>query len=360
MKRINIAFMVGSLTCGGAERQVIELINELDSKKFNRFIIVLWNNEDGFKNTLDKDVNYFSLQFRRRYFFYGFIKLLFFIYRNKINILHSHMYTSNLICSFASIFMPKCIFLTGEHGKNEWKRWHNHFIEKVFISRHARMRTSASNDIRELRIKFDGVNPEKIIFIPNGTSVKYYTKDNRKIPCLIGSLGRLVPVKDYFTLIDAVKIVRDAGFQLELEIAGQGDEYVKLEHYINSKDLAGGVRLLGYQNSDKFLRSIDLFAMSSLREGIPLALLEAMSYGLPCVATNVGGIPDVIQHEKNGLLSSPLDPSSLAKNIIRYVNDSDARIRMGNNAKKTIQDRFSINHVANIYSDLYEKLLISG
>lgn len=77
------------------------------------------------------------------------------------------MYTSNLICSFASIFMPNA-FLTGEHGKNEWKRWHNHFIEKVFISRHARMRTSASNDIRELRIKFDGVNPEKLFLFQMG------------------------------------------------------------------------------------------------------------------------------------------------------------------------------------------------
>ena len=324
---------------------------------FNCFVIVLWDCNAGFKSRLHKNIRYIPLQFRRRYFFHGIARLIGYIYKYNIQILHSHMYTSNLVCSFASIFMPRCLFITGEHGKNEWKRWYHHLLEKVFINNCSSMRVAASDDIRKLRIKFDGVDPRSIVYIPNGTNVKKYNANNIKKPQIIGSLGRLVHVKDFPTLISALKVLRKNGYFLQLKIAGQGDAYEELETFIASQDLGRDVELLGYQKSEEFLRSIDIFAMSSLREGIPLALLEAMAHGLPCVATNVGGIPDVICHEENGLLSSPQDVLGLSDNIARYVDDQQLRIAMGRNAKQTILSKFSIGHMAEKYTQLYGNLL---
>lgn len=356
MKKTNIAFLIGSLGCGGAERQVVELVNTLDEKLYNCFVIVLWDCKNGFKNRLNKNVTYFSLQFRKRYFFYGITKLVLYIYRYNIKILHSHMYTSNLISSIASIFLPNCILITGEHGKNEWKKWYHHLFEKKIISKCASMRITASDDIRKMRIKHDGVNPHSIRYIPNGTSVKKNTVDNKKKPRIIGSLGRLVSVKDFPTLISAVKLLYYDGYSLQLKIAGLGDAQAELERFIISQGLGDVVELLGYQKSEEFLQSIEIFAMSSLREGIPLALLEAMSYGLPCVATRVGGIPDVVCHEENGLLSSPRDVLGLSKNIARCVDDQKMRIVIGENAKKTIYSKFSIERMAKNYTHLYSDL----
>jgi glycosyltransferase involved in cell wall biosynthesis len=96
--------------------------------------------------------------------------------------------------------------------------------------------------------------------------------------------------------------------------------------------------------------------MSSLREGIPLSLLEAMAHGLPCVVTHVGGIPDVITHGMNGQLVPPGNPRAFAERIVRYLDDDEFRLITASNAKKTIIENYSISAVTDKYSKLYLNL----
>ncbi|WP_462323589.1 glycosyltransferase [Desulfoplanes sp.] len=360
MKKIKIAYIVGSLTCGGAEKQVVSLLNSLDRNFFDLYLIVLWPNMDLFSE-LKHDVNLYALQFRKKYFFYCFLKLIFFIYKNKINIIHSHMYKSNLIASISTFFNRKCILVTGEHGKNTWKKWIHHVIEKKIINKKSFLRIAASKDIRNLRIRYDGVDPEKIIYVPNGTcTLDRQNKNFERHPYTIGFLGRIEKVKDLPTMIFAFKILLDKGYSLKLNIAGQGADEGRIRQLIVSNGLESDVKLVGFQESSHFLQSIDIFAMSSLREGIPLALLEAMALSLPCVVTDVGGIPDVVTHGVNGLLAPPGDPSLFASMISRYVDDKEFRIINGINAAKTIREEYSIQSVAQRYNKIYKDLYYHG
>lgn len=355
MKKIKIAYLIGSLTCGGAEKQVITIVNSIDRRLFEPYLIVLWSNFDLISN-INPKIKIYSLQFRKRYFFIGFTKLIYFIMRNKIDIIHSHMYSSNLIASAVRYINPGCILLTGEHGKNNWKKPIHHLIEQKIISKKAILRIAASKDIKNLRIKYDGADPSKIIYVPNGTKIPRYGCNNNKKPTIVGFLGRLEAVKDVPTIILALGVILKKGYDLKLKIAGQGSESIRIKEFIKLHGLEDNVDLVGFQDSGIFLKKIDVFVMASLREGVPLSLLEAMAHGLPCVATNVGGIPDVISHEKNGLLVSPRNSKELAKSIVRYVEDRNFRVNIGTCAKKTIAHNYSFEKIGNTYSKIYRNI----
>jgi glycosyltransferase involved in cell wall biosynthesis len=263
------------------------------------------------------------------------------------------MYKSNLIASIAHLIFSDFILLTGEHGKNKWKKWNHHLIEKKIISRQASLRITASDDIRNIRIDHDGADPDRTIYVPNGTSIPEYTADVREKPRVVGFLGRLEKVKDLPTMISAFKILSGRNYDLRLKIAGKGSDLDRLQKIVFDHNLNNLVELVGFQDTTSFLRSIDIFAMSSLREGIPLSLLEAMAHGLPCIATHVGGIPEVITDGMNGQLVAPGTPQEFAARVARFVDDDSFRLRIALNAKKTIIENYSINAITGIYSKLY-------
>jgi glycosyltransferase involved in cell wall biosynthesis len=104
------------------------------------------------------------------------------------------------------------------------------------------------------------------------------------------------------------------------------------------------------------MRTFDLFALSSLYEGLPVALLEAMSVGKPAVAPAVGGIPEVIEDGLNGFLVQPRDPEKLAEKILEILQDPILRSKMSRNAAQAVQERFNlqemVRRVEQVYSDM--------
>jgi glycosyltransferase involved in cell wall biosynthesis len=319
-------------------------------------VVVLWDKVDGFKNDLKKNIKYYSVQYRRRTMPLGIFKLIKYFKENEIEIIHSHMYDPNKIATVAGNLANVPCIVTSEHGRNLWKKKRHHFVEKHLIDRFVKLRVAVSKDIKNLRIKNDKLNPNKIITIPNGVSIPDTISNKKKIPRVIGAMGRLDDAKDYFSLIDTMKIVRDAGSDLKLMIAGEGYLKAKLAKYINKLGLNKSVKLVGFQKSDLFLRKIDIFAMSSEREGMPVALLEAMSFGLPVVATNVGGIKEVVENNIDGLLSESKNPKAMAENIIRMVEDGNLRDRLGLAARNKVIKQYSIKIIADLYAKLYFKL----
>jgi glycosyltransferase involved in cell wall biosynthesis len=172
-------------------------------------------------------------------------------------------------------------------------------------------------------------------------------------------MGRLVEAKDYPSLFESIKLVNDKGFNIKLKVAGRGPLEETLLNLIYSLDMADNLELVGFQKPEEFLKTIDIFAMASVREGMPVALLEAMSYGLPVVATRVGGILEVISGGSDGLLSYPKQPAAMAHNIIQLVENEGLRRRLGKNARKNISQFFDIKKIAVRFASLYSELLIS-
>ncbi len=357
-KKINIAHLIGSVGMGGAEQQVVQLSNYLDESLFNKHVIVLWDKVTGFKKNLNKDVKYFSVQYRRRYMPLGIVRLFLYLKRQKIDVLHTHMYDPNKIGTITGRLAGVPVIVTSEHGKNPWKKSRHRFVEKQIIDKIADKRVAVSKDIRFLRITKDGVNPEKIITIPNGIPVsKYKAEINHKSKIIIGCLGRLIEAKDYFSMFEVVKLLKKKSFNVELHVAGDGHLKRELIQFISDASLKESIKLLGFQQPQEFFKKIDIFAMSSIREGMPVALLEAMSCGLPVAATKVGGILEVIIDGWNGLLSDAGKPEELSKNIESLIKDPALCIKIGKNARIRVSEKYDIKKISEKFAGLYQKLL---
>ena len=155
---------------------------------------------------------------------------------------------------------------------------------------------------------------------------------------LVGSLGRLDPQKGFEFLIQAAAIVVAQAPNVRFAIAGEGALRKDLEGQISSLGLQNHFRLIGFRTDvADFLAALDIYAISSLWEGLPLALLEAMQLGKPAVATVVGGIPEVTQDHVNGLLVPVRDSGKLAAAILELVRDPELRSRLGRAGPRTAE-----------------------
>ena len=170
------------------------------------------------------------------------------------------------------------------------------------------------------------------------------------------NIGRLSPEKAHANLIKACRLLKDNGLNFQCDIIGDGPLFNSLNGLILELDLKREVRLLGkvFQENifGHFLES-DIFVLSSIRENLPNVLLESMAMGVPVIATELAGIPELIKDGSNGFLTPPGDISCLASRIMRLANDHGLRQGYSENGRKTVEEHFdqsrSIDKILEIY-----------
>lgn len=212
-----------------------------------------------------------------------------------------------------------------------------------------------------------GIRANRTVVIPNGLPVRETDRESRDevraklgLPhdaLSIGCVGRLAKVKGHAYLIEAIDRLKDDFPTIRLFIAGDGPLLPDLRTMIESKGLADRVKLLGFRDDIRaLLASFDIFVLPSLSEGLPIALLEAMSLGVPVVASRVGGIPEVIVDDSQGVLVSPGNPSALANAIQMLFVDRARREALGIMGKRRVDSAFSSDAMANSYGGVYSSL----
>jgi glycosyltransferase involved in cell wall biosynthesis len=175
---------------------------------------------------------------------------------------------------------------------------------------------------------------------------------------LIGAVGRLSGEKNFAGLIEAVSRLVRQGQDVELAIAGEGAERANLERLIAAQPEPERFHLLGFQSElGDFYQALDVFALSSLREGLPNVLLEAMAYQVPVVSTEAGGVVRLIENEHNGLLVSVNDPTSLAAALARMLSDQNLAESLASRGRQTIIERFSFAARMERICAVYDELL---
>jgi glycosyltransferase involved in cell wall biosynthesis len=275
--------------------------------------------------------------------------------RNAIDVVHSHMYEANLVGVLAARLARVPVVVTSEHGKNPWKTRAQRWVERTVISRFAHRRICVSKDILEIRRDVDGVPERKLTYIPNGTEIGMAGVSPPRTRFVFGTIGRLVSAKDYATLIKAMGRLRDKGYPVHLYIVGDGPERAALESEIAALGLDSMIDLTGFQSDARaWLGRFHAFVLSSVREGQPMALLEAMASGLPIVATRVGGIPDTIAAGAEGLIVEPGDPAGLAGAMETLVLDEKTCQELGEGARARCRREFSIQAICDRYLQVYD------
>jgi glycosyltransferase involved in cell wall biosynthesis len=172
----------------------------------------------------------------------------------------------------------------------------------------------------------------------------------------IGAVGRLAPQKGFDVLIAALADVPAA----QLVLVGGGEEEARLRALAERRGVASRVRFAGPVDDPRaMLGSFDVFAMPSRFEGFPLAVLEAQLAELPVVAAAVGSVPEAVIHEQTGLLVPPDDPAALARALNRLLADGDGARRLGGAARRLVLERFTADHMARRFEELYASLAAS-
>jgi glycosyltransferase involved in cell wall biosynthesis len=175
-------------------------------------------------------------------------------------------------------------------------------------------------------------------------------------PCRLVTVGRLQAPKDVLTLVRALAELPQRAY--EGVIVGDGPDRPALESEIRRLDLEPVVQLAGERTDvPELLAAADVFVLSSRSEGLPLSILEAMAAGLPVVATNVGGVPELVVEGETGFLVPPGDPQALAVALERLLGDSALRRRLGAAGRRRAEERFDLVSTRQAHLDLYSALL---
>jgi glycosyltransferase involved in cell wall biosynthesis len=171
-------------------------------------------------------------------------------------------------------------------------------------------------------------------------------------------VARLSSEKDFPTLLRATALVVREVPEFRLLLVGDGAERNRLEQLVRELDLADHVQLLGERcDIPELLAQSAFFVSSSLTEGVSLTLLEAMAVGLPVLATNVGGNPEVVADGETGRLVAAADPAALAAGIVRMCRERGKRPTMGRCGRRRVEEYFDVRTMMQQYEHLYDELL---
>lgn len=174
---------------------------------------------------------------------------------------------------------------------------------------------------------------------------------------VVGALGRLTPRKGVHLLLEAAARLRATHPQVHFRVAGEGELAAELMARITAQGLNDSFELCGPQaDVPGFLAGLNLFALPSLDECLPLVALEAMSAGLPVLATAVGGVPEAIEHDRTGWLIPANDVAALAGALERLLDDAPLRARLGATARQAFLTRFTLDAMTERYRALYVQL----
>lgn len=225
---------------------------------------------------------------------------------------------------------------------------------------------AVGEEIKTFLVNEVGLPSSKVTVIPNGVDLTHYTPWPRVVRSalglqprvrLIGHVGRLEPEKDQVSLLHAFRLVADTHPDARFVIIGDGSQRSELERLGKTLGIAGRVAFFGFrQDVADFLPHLDVFVLSSLNEGLPISMLEAMACARPVVATALGEIPRVICDGVNGVMVPPGNPAALARAITSVLQQPVWGRAMGVEARRLIEERFSLTRVIEQYQDLYDSL----
>lgn len=354
---------------GGAERQLLNYLLAADRSDFRHSLVCMSPPGELADIARDSGVPVITMPVRTRYAVATVRRWAAWMRREDVAIVHTHMHHAAMWGRLGGIFGGVPVLVTTEHGKELWKGTIRLTIDRI-LSRHTARHIAVSEDCMAIRKRREKVAPGKILVIPNGVSVpddvsnrphrdrlrREFGFDDRTF--VMGTVGRVVAAKGYEHLLAALRIIRSRNPRVVWLAVGDGDQRGALEALADRLGLADAVVWAGRRGDvENLLEAMDVWVMSSIREGLPVALLEAMAAGVPIVGTTVGGIPDAIRDGRDGLLVPAADPEALAGAVERMMEDPGLAAALGASAHARARDMYGIASIARRIEDIYREEL---
>ena len=278
------------------------------------------------------------------------------------NVIHSHRYKENVLAWCVSRGRQGCTLVATQHGMPEALRGlslKDHLRTNLFfklLSTSFAQTVVVSEEIQRTLVDRYGFSKKNTTVIHNGITISELVIAKPTGRLVVGSAGRLFPVKDYSLLINIARSVVEKNNTIDFVLAGDGPERAMLEEKVGRYGLDGRFRFLGHhEDMAAFYKGLGLYINTSIHEGVPMSVLEAMSYGLPVVAPKVGGLPEIVDDGVSGFLVDGRHPDKFAHSILRLLNFEERR-RMGQAARERAIASFSHEKMVQRYLQLYNEL----
>jgi glycosyltransferase involved in cell wall biosynthesis len=291
--------------------------------------------------------------------------------RERVDLLHAHQYTPFFYAMMARLHYRRPPVLFTEHGRHQpdYPRRKRIVANHLLLTRRDRV-VGVGEAVRQALIHNEGIPAERVGVIYNGINLTPFadgSPDRNALRQEIGvgaedlvifQVARLDYLKDHATAIRALKHVVQRRQAVKLVLVGEGPELRSIQEVIRHHGLEPHVRLLGLRKDvPRLLPAADLFLLSSISEGIPLTVIEAMAAGLPIVATRVGGLTEVVEEGHTGLLAAAGDENGLAEHMVRLAENPAQAAQMGGHGRARARQIFSEAQMHGQYVRLYQEML---
>ena len=301
----------------------------------------------------------------------GAFKVLRFARQERFDLIHSHGYKGNILFGLMPRFLRRLPMVTTLHGWTWTGGWDRmrlyecldrlslHFIDRVVVVNRAML---GKVRLKRLHVVNNGIPIDGGDISGRLADEKCQVDQEIEAFCrggfTIGAIGRLSPEKGYDILLGAVKELTETNPEIRLVILGEGNVRGILEAQIKNLGLEQRVLMPGYVIDAKhYLTLFHVFALSSLTEGLPIVILDAMRSGTPIVATRVGGIPEVLENGSAGILVDSSSSKKLAEGILLLISDPISAKRMTALAMELVRTKYSATLMAQKYNEIYVDLM---
>lgn len=305
----------------------------------------------------------------------GLIRLNALLWREKFSVVETFTHHANILGLPLAWLARVPSRIASHHGTvDEFPDWLERIHRMIINYGIATDMVAVSEQVRQQAINQERIHPDRITVITNGINIPFETRISEKEKDLLRhsikvnqdeflflTVGRLRKQKGHTYLLDAIPEVLASFPNTVFAFAGEGHLREELESRVKELRITDSVRFLAIRSDiPNLLQVADGFVLSSLWEGLPVALLEAMAAGLPVVATKVEGVEDVIFDSYNGLLIPPADSGALSQAIISLLSNEELRIRLGNAGKALVKEKYTIDRMCEQYEVLFQHSLKSN
>jgi glycosyltransferase involved in cell wall biosynthesis len=359
--KLKIVHVTEDMKIGGQERVIEDILNNLDSNIFEVQLLCLTHGgiiadrleKNGIKVTILDIENYNSIS--------SIKKTISWFKNEEIDIVHTHGFSSGVIGRIAAFFAGVSNIYAHIHTMSDDLSF-KHVLKEKLLSFITTKIITVSDSVNNSYKNKTHINLKKLIMIYNGLNLplhrKFDGKENLKkrydIPenkTVIGNVASLTKHKAHEFLFEAVKDIDD----VYILIVGDGKEKMKLAELALKLGIEKRVRLVGNQEDIfPFINIMDIFVLSSIREGHPLSLIEAMGFKKPVIATDVGGVNEIIENGINGIIIPPKNSKKIEESINLLISDKKLCEKFGDNGKETYINRFTLKKMIDRLTKLYE------
>lgn len=295
--KTKIAYVIPTLSLGGAEKQQINILNGIDTSKYEVVVYILKNKLQLLPQVLNQDI---KIEVCNIDSVFSIGRMILFIRKIKTfcpDIIHSQMYNANILIRLFKVFLPRTKIINHFHGMSAWLSKSKLYLDQSTSSLVDKFLV-VSDRSAELRITREKYPTEKVLVLYNSVNLDIKINDVKfdiSKQLVIGMASRLISLKNIQASIYMLSELLKKGLNLNLVVAGDGPEKDFLVDYTKELKIDDKVEFLGFvEDMKSFYEKIDIYCISSKTEDLPLSVIEAMMSGKPIISSNVGGIPDVL------------------------------------------------------------------